>query len=103
MDFKHYSLFIGLIFFLASCAGIPPVKEYSFSHLARSMAHKFEAQKHAPKSYKKAEALYKQGQSFFERRLYGAAQESFEQSLELFERAENLARWKKSKKDSQNF
>ncbi|MGI9548987.1 MAG: hypothetical protein ACR2M7_03270 [Bdellovibrionales bacterium] len=84
--------------FLSSCAGIPPVQEYSLAYTALRAAEKFEAGKYAPTPYRKAIYYYRKGKKSFNKRLYIQARDLFEKCLESAEESENLTRWDRYKK-----
>ena len=84
--------------FLSSCAGTPPLKEYSLARTALFHAKKFEANKYQPQTYERSRYFYRQGKKSFNERFYSEARDFFEQSIKNAERAENITRWKKYKK-----
>ena len=85
-------------FFLSSCAGLPPSKDYSLARSALSIARKYGAEELASGHYRKAFDLYRKGQSFFKDRFYALAQDKFLESMEYSEKAENISRLKKYRK-----
>ena len=83
---------------LVSCAGMPPVQEYSLARTALTAAKKFEADKYHAKSYRKARYFYKKGRDSFDQRIYVLAKKYFDQCREVAEKSEDLTRWTKYKK-----
>ncbi len=95
---KYYISTLFWMLFLISCAGTPPVKEYSLARTALQAAKKFEANKYNPKLYRKAVYFYRKGSHSFDKRLYGQAKDYFNQCLEMAEKSEDLTRWTRYKK-----
>ena len=93
----------GVICSLVSCAGLPPIKEYSLAREAISHAEKHRADKHYPGYYSKALNLYRFGESAFKDRYYGKARDRFEEALEYAERAEDLTRIKRARVGDHGF
>lgn len=82
---------------MASCAGLPPLKDYNLARSALKMAGEHGAEELAPIHYKKALSLYRTGQSLFNDRFYSSAQDKFLESKKGSEKAENISRLKKYK------
>ena len=85
-------------FFLLSCVGTPPLKEYSLARSALKHAKIHGAKSHASGVYRQAVSLYREAQSHFKGRYYGSAGEAFKESRELSEKAEEVSRWQKYEK-----
>lgn len=91
------------ILLLASCAGLPPIKEYSLAREALSQAKKYRADKNYPNYYQKALKLYRFGQSAFRDRYYGRARDHFMESMEYAEKSEDLTRVKRAREGDHGF
>ncbi|MCY4513181.1 MAG: hypothetical protein OXB86_05795 [Bdellovibrionales bacterium] len=89
--------------FLVSCAGLPPIKEYSLAREAISQAEKHKADKHYPGYYGKALKLYRSGESAFKDRYYDRAGDRFEEAAEYAERSEDLTRIKRARVGDHGF
>ena len=94
---------LGFILLFVSCAGLPPIKEYSLAREALSHAEKHRSDKHYPGYYGKALKLYRQGESAYKDRYYGRAENRFEEALEYAERAEDLTRIKRARAGDHGF
>ena len=94
---------LGYIVLLVSCAGLPPIKEYSLAREALSHAEKHRADKYYPSYYGKAVKLYRQGQSAYRDRYYGQAGDRFQEALKYAERAEDLTRIKRARSGDHGF
>ncbi len=102
MIIKYYISILFTFLFWVSCAGIPPIQEYTLARTALVAAKKFEANKYNPKSYRKAVYFYKKAKVSFDQRLYELSREYFNQCLEFAEKSEDLTRWTKYKEGDFN-
>ena len=89
--------------FLISCAGLPPIKEYSLAREAISQAERHKADKYYPGYYGKALKLYRSGESAFQDRYYNRARNRFEEAAEYAERSEELTRIKRARVGDHGF
>ena len=90
-------IFCFFCFFFISCAGTPPLKEYTLARSALKHAKKYQAGTYAPLDYRKSISLYREAQAHFKNRYYGSAREAFRESRDMAEKAEEVSRWKEYK------
>lgn len=96
--FKQGISFLLFLFFVVSCAGTAPLKEYSLARAALKAAKKFEGSQYQPEDYRRAHLFYRKGARSFENRLYREAKFFFTEAIEAAEQAENKTRWDKYQK-----
>lgn len=80
---------------VAGCAAPPPFEEYTLSRTALNAARDVEAGRYASGYWHRAEELYRRGQKQFKDNDFARAKESFVNSLEYSEKAENATRLRK--------
>ena len=90
-------IFLGFISLSTGCVGPAPVLEYSLAKTAFDSAKSTGAPKYAKGTYFQARSLFRQAKKNYKDREYGDALKAFEKSRELFEKAENITRYKKFK------
>ena len=84
-------------FLLVSCAGRPPLLEYSIAKVALKSARKVDSEKNAGPYWIKAMDYYSRGEKSFQERDYLSSKNYFNESIKWAEKAENLSRFKMSK------
>ena len=89
--------------FFVSCAGLPPIKEYSLAREALLQAKKSGADKHHPNYYAKALKSYRAGKASFKDRYFDRAGDHFESAVEYAERSEDLTRVKRARVGDHGF
>lgn len=83
-------------FFIFSCAGAPPYNEYNLARTAIDYARQSEAQRFASIGLSRAEQAYRQGEVLIKEKEYRLAKEAFLRAQRYAEKAEELARLKRS-------
>lgn len=80
---------------VAGCAAPPPFEEYTISRTALNSAREVEAGRYASGYWHRAEELYRRGQKQYKDNDYARAKDSFLDSIEFAEKAENATRLRK--------
>ncbi len=85
------------VFFLSGCTSKPPLEEYTLAKTALDSAQTSGANKFAPGFWFKAEDSYRKGEQSFKDGRFEESKKHFELSREFSEKAENKARFDRSK------
>ena len=101
--FRKAAFFFSTSLCLISCAGLPPIKEYSLARSALLQAKKYRADKYYPNYYSKAVKLYRSGKADFKGRYFDSAGRRFESAMEYAEQSEDLTRVKRAKTGDHGF
>lgn len=89
---------VGLVLFLAGCTSVTfPIQEYTLARSALQSAEQNDAERLTPLLFQQAQDAYKQAENHYREKEYEEARILFMKSRKLAEKAENIARIKKSK------
>ena len=90
--------FVWLVILVAGCTSVTfPIQEYTLARSALQSAEQSDAERLTPLLFQQAQDAYKQAENHYKEKEYEEARILFIKSRKLAERAENIARIKKSK------
>ena len=88
---------MGLVIYLTGCTTLNrPVEEYTLARAAFEAAQSADADSLAPTFFDQARQSYRNAERLFEEREFEKSKVLFNQSRNLFEKAENISRKKKT-------